>query len=580
MRTIALILCLLLLIMPIYAQDSGHGIITEGTTSDLDTQLGSFNPLRCNDFACLWAVDKLFPRLLAVDPETHWYDEGNAENNALAVDWVISDDNLIYTFTLRDDALWSDGTAITAYDYFYSYLAIISEQIDSPYRTRLRNNIEAVVPLSDYQLAIIFQHNNCDVLPLIDFAIVPAHAFDPDFSSVAAEFFGEGNVREQWAVWEENFTYDFSLMVGHPFDREPRVTSGIFEFVEWQPRTHIRLQSADVAYQLVPVINSNEAVNQFLNSELTLLQNPPLNRLGDLVAADEVQVYHEPSPIWVNLAVNLADPHDPQHAFDRHGNPIEQGNHPIFADARVRQALQLALDVQEIVDIALNGLGTPLATNQVPFSWAYDESLQPIGYDPDIALDLLEEAGWVQVQGQPTRECIGCEYAEQGSALSISLGYSTLSHQPIAATVIAQQLQRVGFNVNTVQMSFGEAQQQGFDLYFDAWYADYPTSPDSYFLFTPENDVLGRGWNIGSYNNPEVTDLLWEARTVSGCDLDTRRELFFEAQRILQEDQPFVWLYALDDTYAIHRSVQNFEPVAGLPLMNLPEWVVFDFSTP
>lgn len=583
MQKMALLLCLLLLIVPISAQDSGRGIITEGTITDLDTQLGSLNPLRCNESTCLGIVDKLFPILLAVDPETHWYGEGNIENHALAINWVISNDNLVYIFTLRDDALWSDGNPITAYDYFYSYLAIRSRQIDSRFSSNLlRENVDGIVPLSANQLVIIFKENNCNLLAHINFPIVPAHAFDPEFKDMAADFFGDGDIREQWAAWEENFDYDFSFMVGHPFDREPSVTGGAFEFVEWQPRTHIRLQNGNVAYQFVPVSNSNEAVNMLLNGELTLLENPLRNRWDDLLASEDVQVYHEPSPFWANLVFNFADPRNPQSAFDRHGNPIEQGNHPIFADIRVRQAVQLAIDVPEVTEIALNGLGTPLASEQVPFSWAFDESLEAIGYDLDTAMNLLEDAGWIQVQGRRVRECIGCEFADEGSSLSISLGYdSLLGYEQIAATLIAQQLQRVGFSVNIVQMSFAEAQQQGFDLYFSiSWYANYPTLLDSYDIFSAKNDVLDSGWNISSYNNPEVEELLWQARTVSGCNLDARRKLYFEAQRILQADQAFVWLFAENNSYAIHSSVQNFEPIVGMPLVNLPEWLVFDFSRP
>jgi peptide/nickel transport system substrate-binding protein len=578
MRRLAIIgILLLLLLIPTQAQD-GRGVIREGIMNDLDVGTGSFNPLRCFDAACEWAVERLFPRLLAVDPETGWYGAGTAENNALALSWDISADGEIYHFQLREDAFWSDGTPITAYDYFYNYLASTSRDFESPYQGLLRSNIEGVVPLSASELVLIFKDNNCDVLPLIDFPIAPAHAFDAGFAEQAAAFFTDGDVREQWASWNEAFDYDFRYIVGHPFDTNPSITGGEFEFVSWQPREYIRLRNGNLAYELVPVQSQDEAVNLFLNGELTLLNNPPVNRWSDIQAADDVQTYQAPTTRWDYIAFNLTQPFESESAFDEDGNAIEQAPNPYFSDIRIRQAIQMAINVPELIEVGLQGQGTVLAAHQVPLSWAYDDSLSPYAYDPDAARALLEEAGWVQYQGSSTRRCLGCETADEGTFLSISLAYDAMAHHSVVASLITQQLREVGIGINPYSTDFFAATYQDFDMYLGTWYETYPVAVSLDRMFSPEEDVIGEGWNITSYNNPELDALVEQAQTVAGCNLDERRDLYQQAQRILYDDLPYAWLYAHDERVAVRGSVQHFEPIVGVPLGDLTKWVIFEPS--
>jgi peptide/nickel transport system substrate-binding protein len=577
MRRLAIIGFLLILLIPVYAQD-GRGVIREGFLGDMDGGVGSLNPLRCFNGACVWAVERLFPRLLAVDPETRWYGEGTAENNALAVSWDISDDGEIYHFQLRDDAFWSDGTPVTAYDYFYNYLASISRDFESPYRGLLNVNIEGVVPLSATELVIIFHENKCDVLPEINFPIAPAHAFDAEFAEQAAAFFTDGDVREQWASWNESFDYDFHFIVGHPFDTNPFVTGGEFEFLSWQPREYIRLQHGDLAYELVPVQSQDEAVNMFLNGQLTLLNNPPVNRWADIQAAPDVQTYQYSTTKWDYIAFNLASPIEPEDAFDEDGNPIEQDPHPYFSDIRIRQAIQMAINVPQLIEVGLQGQGTVIPAHQVPLSWAYDDNLGPYPYDPDAARALLEEAGWVQYQGSNTRRCLGCDTADDGTFLSISLGYDTLPHHWVVASLIAQQLSEVGIGINPYSTDFTGAWYQDFDMYLDTWQETYPVGGSLDRIFAPEEDVVGDGWNITSYNNPNVNALVEQAQTVIGCGLDERRDLYQAAQRILYDDLPYTWLYAHDERVAVRGRVQHFEPIVGTPLGDLTKWVIFEPS--
>jgi peptide/nickel transport system substrate-binding protein len=97
-------------------------------------------------------------------------------------------------------------------------------------------------------------------------------------------------------------------------------------------------------------------------------------------------------------------------------------------------------------------------------------------------------------------------------------------------------------------------------------------NPDQSILFTQAQDIISRGSNYGSYTNPQVEDLFEQARTT--CDTDEQADLYREAQAILQEDQPYLWLFVANDMVAVRGGVQGFEPYPNAPFWNMHEWSV------
>ena len=116
--------------------------------------------------------------------------------------------------------------------------------------------------------------------------------------------------------------------------------------------------------------------------------------ITDIRAAPGVKAVSFPSNLWSFIGLNVADPDHPPPGLDDDGNLFDQGHHPIFGDGRVRRALQRAIDVQAIIQGAVNGEGTQMASILIPTSWAADPDLAPVPYDPALAAQMLDEAGW------------------------------------------------------------------------------------------------------------------------------------------------------------------------------------------
>lgn len=582
MRRLLLLILMLCLTVPISQAQEGHGLIRQGVISDFDSDISSFNPLYCSDTACEIVTDLLFPTLLATDHNTHWFTAGTQENNAIATDWTISSDNQVYTFQLRDDAFWSDGTPISAYDYFYSYLAVKNRDVTNPNipTTGIQENIEGVVPLSATELAVILSKNNCDALPYLDLPFIPIHVFDESFAETTASFFADGdNVHEMWTAWNEAVEYNSQVMRNHPFNDLPSVTAGNFQFVDWDEKEHIRLQSGDLAYELLPFDSQTEIVNRFLSGDLDVLNNVPMERIADFENNPELQIIETDLSQRVYIVFNLADPLHPMNAFDEDGNPLEQGEHPILSNLDVRSAIQFGINRQEVIDISRHGQANPISSYFIPTTWGYDEGMNHIEFNTDEAEQLLENAGWVRVGNNSIRECVNCDTAEEGRRLNVSLGYYESNNAiAVAAIVIQQQLRRIGIAVSLVPTTFSNSSNQGFDMYLSTWENSYPEIPNLDSYFTPAADIISSSgaWNIASYDNPDVTQLIHEAQTLVDCNLAERQAIYSDVDQILQEDLPYIWLYANTEIHAYDADIQNIITQANSPFWNLEDWVVFD----
>lgn len=548
---IATILLAALAAVPIAAQGPGEGgILIEGNTSDPT----SLNPIMSTKTTDSDVHFFLFPDLIRVNPLSGVYEPNVARG--LASGWDISEDGLVYTFTIREDMYWSDGVQITGEDYKFAFDAVASGVVDSP-RTSVLDFIDTVEVPDPFTVVVTFKSNSCNNLDqLDDFGVVPAHA------------------------WREAIGDDFALMNEADFNMNPTVTYGPFVFGEFRAGDQTALLAnqdyADAILGYVSpqgwvfksVPDQTVMVEQFIAGETNVLRDPPPERMASLREMDEggeIEFFQFPQNGYTWMAYNLADPADPQPGLDENGEVVDQGHHPIFGDVRVRQALAMAVDMEGIMAGAVFGEGSRMISNVVPTSWAFKADMEPWPYDPEAALALLNEAGWEDQDGDGVLEAHGAMYAEDGTPMSFSL--QTNADNPVrvaAGTVIQDQLGQIGIDVNFQSVEFGALVEvllgQTYDAVILGWNNDFPDDPDATSLYTPQNDVPGSAFNFVSYNNPEVTRLMDEALHVPGCDVEARRELYGQLQEIFLNDQPYMYLFAPDRGSGVLAGTEGFDP--------------------
>lgn len=517
--------------------------------------LTTFNPALASDGASTQAFSLLFPLPFETDRFT-------GEPIPGLTSYEISEDGLTYTFTIRDDAFWSDGTPITSADMKFVIDAVKTEEVASVYENNV-SKIAEVNIINDKTYEIVLNSVNCAALTdLGSIRFLPSHRFAPDFS-------------------------DF---VDNPFNQNPDVSGGPYILEEWIPDEYQRF-SANPTYWRgqVPIPNLiNRVIGEQAQAILSI-QSGEIDYTyfqGDLFEqiADRSRLQWKIFPQFsVNfMSLNWADPNNPQPAYDEAGNPVEQTPHPLFSDRRVRMAVAMGYNKADILE-TLGGSdgGTPLIGFVHPsITWAYNDALSPYPYDPEAAAALLDEAGWVDSDGDGVRECVECETAEPGTRLAFTITYSDiLKFFETTALIAADQLSAIGFEV---QLNKVEWSNYISDIYFGQAYDATPMSnsggaggpPDPNFFSTlvrSTTDIPGSGNNLSSYVNPEVDRLLEEALTLPGCALEARGQIYREIQRILHEDVAYDWTFVPNIWQTANVRVQGFDPG--------PSWVFYGYTS-
>jgi peptide/nickel transport system substrate-binding protein len=241
---------------------------------------------------------------------------------------------------------------------------------------------------------------------------------------------------------------------------------------------------------------------------------------------------------------------------------------PQFADPRVRRALTMGTDRENIVRAVLRGYGTVAHTGVPPFHWAFDPSaVEIIPYDPDGARALLDEAGWRDRDGDGVRE------SADGTRLSFSIKYNqNLTRQQIAE-IMQSQLAEIGAEVRPQMVEIATLLDQiqtptlrDFDGVVMGWSADFKL--DDMDLFHSERiDGL---FAFSGTRNHEM-DRLMEAISLT-VDREEARELWREYQRVLVEEQPYTFFYFPDRLEGVNRRVRNVVMDARGDWVNIKDW--------
>lgn len=439
------------------------------------------------------------------------YKDGTLEvEPALSTAWTISDDGTEYTFTLRQDVSFHDGTPFNAAAVEFNFDRMLDE--NHPY-------------------------HNTGPFPLSFF-----------FSAVEdVEALDEGTVKftlnAPYAPFLSNLAYPTGLIVspeavkthGADFGRNP-VGSGPFKFADWQSNAKVVVTRNEdywggppalEAIVFRPITDANTRVAEMLSGGIDVMVEIPPDSVATFDGSG-FQLYEQAGPHLWFLILNAKE------------GP--------FADKRVRQAVNYAIDKKALVEQILQGTAE-VASGPTPpaFAWAYNEALQPYPYDPAKAKALLEEAG------------------HSGASLTFYVtegGSGMLDPVPMGAAIQAD-LAKVGLDVkietyewNTFLGQVNPGLEGKADMAEMAWMTNDPDTLPYLALRSGAWPDKG-GFNSGYYSNPKVDALLEAAR--GSTDQAERSKLYKEMQEIVYDDAPWAFIANWKQNAATADSVKGFK---------------------
>ncbi|HIC89964.1 MAG TPA: peptide ABC transporter substrate-binding protein, partial [Anaerolineae bacterium] len=473
----------------------------------------------------------------------------------------VSEDGLTITYHLLDNVVWSDGEPFTCDDVKFTWEAVTNPDSGAVSTTGY-DKIEAVECPDDYTAVVKFKEFYAPYLSLF-YAIMPRHAT------------GDPANMQKWV-------YNWHL-----------IGTGPFKMVEWVSGDHITLVKNDKYREYPDKPHLDRIIVRIIPSRevgKALIRSGEIDILWDLIEADvpefqdnpDIVINMRPSSGVERLVVNLADPE-----LDATDDPL---NHPHWAlgDLRVRQAIQYAIDKQFIVDKLLYGLAQ-VGTAELNIGWATVD-IPPSEYNPDKAKQLLEEAGWIDQDGDGIRECHGCLYAEEGKPLRLKIQTTTGNKlREECEQVLMEMLQDVGIQlyIENVPSSVlfgswasGAFRKHGhFDIlmYTTSDGVDPQSQMEGYFApwKMPTEANRGTGYNYARWVDEEFGK--WIKLAGSTPDLEKRKEYYQKASERIAAGLPHIYLYARSEIHLTRKRVQGFRTNPwSVQTWNAADWDVTD----
>ena len=484
------------------------GLLAEPVTMD---------PPQITDLNSTRVIKRMFEGLTAQELGTYKVVPG------LAQSWDISKDGLTYTFKLRPNVKFHDGTPLTAEAVRFCFERQMNDKSQYyatgtyPYVKGFLGNVAGVEAVDPLTVQIKLK------APLTPFLQYLAHHSLYIYSPEALKKFGKDIVKNP-------------------------VGTGPFKLETWEPGVKVVLARNDQYWGgapkirqaiYVPIIEAQARLAAIKTGEIDLTMDVPPDSLAELRKDPDIVVAEtNSSAVWY-IALNT--------------------RHPILKDRRVRQALNYAVNKEAIIRDILKGTAIvargPMSPVYGPY---YEENLQKYPHDPEKARALLKEAG--HAGGFDITFMV----PESGSGMQ----------SPVEmATVIQANLAQVGVRAKIQTMEWGAYLKKYLEAPDMAEMSWNPSigDPDHMMYMLLSSDRFPPAFNAGFYHNEKVDDLLRKGRTT--IDEKARVPLYKEAQRLVVEDAPWIFVDHGKQVIIHRKRVQGFKLHPNFDLVLTQVWL-------
>ena len=452
--------------------------------------------------------------------------------NDLATEYSLSEDGLVWTFKIREDAYFTDGEQVTAHDVAFTLETAKAAQgsIDLTF-------MESAVAVDDFTVVITLDTPTFWFLNTISsVGIVPEHAYSDDYGT------------------------------------NPAVASGPYKFVEWRHQEQLVMEANESYYGTVPAIKNVVIVFMGEDAALAAVQAGQVDAAitSATLAVNTVNGYHIEEVATADCRGFTLPVLPNEGKTTDSGAPI--GN-DVTCNIEIRQAIAYALDRELIAEVALNGYATPAYSENDGMPW--NNPAVKIDTDVEKAKQLLADAGWADTDGDGIVEKNGlkaefaCMYPASDSA-----------RQAILLACV-ELLKEVGISVIPEGLSWDEISLKMFSqAVMMGWGASNPS--ETFFLYQSAGALLDDYYNPEGYMSEKTDAYLNAARQALTAEeaYENFRKVQWDGETgtAMIGDAPWVWIVNLDHVYFVRDGLSIGEQYvhphgSNFPfLQNIHEW--------
>lgn len=502
--------------LEISSRDYGDALVV-GSIADARNLV----PILASDSASADIVGVVFNGLVKYSPELELVGD-------LAESWDFRRDCRVIIFRLRKGVRWHDGEPFTAADVEFTYRKLIDPGVMTPYSGDFER-VKSFEVLDKYTIRITYKEPFAPGIFSWTMPIMPKHLLEnEDLNHTDFGIYPVGTGPYKFKSWRRQEKIE---LIANPdyFEQRPYIDRYIYRVIPDRATLFLELQAQGV--------------------DLTSLSPLQYVRQTDTpFFKKNYRKYSLTSFSYAYLGYNLSL--------------------PLFADKRVRQALNYAIDKQEIIDTVLLGLGRVCRGPYLPESWAFNPAVQAAGFNPAKARALLAEAGWHDSNSDGWLD-------KDGKAFEFTIITNQGNEERIkTAQIIQRRLSDIGIKVRIKVLEWSVFLSEFIDKrQFDAALLGWGLGlePDNFDIWHSSKTRLGE-FNFIGYKNTEVDRLLEQARRT--CSQKERKARYQRIHEIIYEEQPYMFLFVPDITAIVHARFQGIEPAPIGIRYNLIDWWV------
>ncbi len=531
----------------------------------ITADLKGLNPVLYRAGSSTRLMNLLIPTIVDFDPKTLAF--APVLIDSLPKEVVLpgeNSDKVAYRFRFRKEAKWPDGSSITAKDYIFSLKVAFNRKIRGNSWTRVLSIIDKVItnPDDPKECTVVLKKKLANSLGYFaGFELLPEYHYDPNHLLAAFpldDFVSIERFDKLWTAHPEitQFAQQFSQ---EKYIREPDgvVGAGPYRLAKWE-----------VNDQIVLVKRKNYWADQ-LSPPSTLLVGYP-DTIVYKIVADEVATKLKIKNKELDLVSNLSASDFIKFKKD----PIIRENYNFFTpisqefyvvilntkspklDNNVRIALAKSIDVNQILEATVSGLGKRIISPLSPNSPYYHHGLEPIKKDIQAAKELLAQAGWRDNDHDGI-----LEKEIHGKVVPLELTMVAGGTSPIgmsSAPIIKAEAAKVGIKVNILGTTNSEILSKLRSPKFEMALVRFITSPTDYMPYGSwHSDNAGlKGKNYSRYSSTEM-DAIIDSLQMSQKQ-EEKKKAYLRFQENLYENQPVIFLFSPDKTIIVQK---RWEPL-------------------
>ena len=494
----------------------------EGTPKDggevvvhIRSEPPSLNTIVDSDWvASVITQPRIYESLLRVDP----YDAPRFQIvPALAESWELSEDKKVYTLRLRHDVKWHDGQPFTARDVIATFDKIQDPTTKAAHLRSYTEELQSHEAVDDYTVRLTWKRPYFLTLDALSFiSIQPAH--------IIGKMSGK----------------EYNEAATNPLNRAPMGT-GPFRFEAWESNQKIVLARNDAYWG--KKAHLQRVVFRIVKDPTVALQLAEREELDtvDSVLPDQ----------WVGMdSAKLRAAYHRSKFYDASYTWIGWNEErPFFKDKRVRRALTMLTDRPGVAEKIMFGLPKPTTCHFYWQSRECDPALTPLPFDPPAAVKLLEEAGWVDRDGDGVREKDGRPFR-----FFFMLPAQSVTGERIA-TKMKEDFEHAGIDLAIQKVEWSSFTKRLRTHEFDActlsWVGDARGDPTQIWH---SNSIAG-GSNYVGFRSAEADRIMEDARVE--FDEEKRNAMYRRFGAILHQEQPYTFLFVPAKLSLVHRKLHG-----------------------